>query len=64
MTMNVGYMTWEYSGGSGNSDPGASLGGEASGVEVDAQGTTALSNVTGVSIRYAAGNATGDGTLT
>lgn len=63
MGMNIGFMTWEYSGGSGNSDPNASLGGEASGVEVNAQDTSGVTNITGVSIRYAAGNATGDGTL-
>lgn len=63
MAMNAGWMTWEYSGGSGNSDPNASLGGAASGVEVDAQDASGFTNITGVSLRYAAGNTTGDGTL-
>lgn len=63
MAMNPGYITVEYSGGSGNSDPDASLGGAASGVEADSQGTSAPANVTGVSIRYAALNVTGDGTV-
>ena len=47
MAMNPGYITVEYSGGSGNSDPDASLGGAASGVEADSQGTSALANVMG-----------------
>lgn len=63
MPMNVGYLTWEYSGGSGNSNPNNALGGAASGVEVDAQDASAPANITGLSLRYAAGNATGDGTL-
>jgi hypothetical protein len=63
MPMSEGYMTWEYSGGAGNSDQGASLGGAASGVEVGAQATSAVSNITGATILYAAANALGDGAL-
>ncbi|HKJ77296.1 MAG TPA: hypothetical protein VKA64_08825, partial [Gammaproteobacteria bacterium] len=63
MPFSIGHMTWELSGGSGNSDPAASLGGAISGTEVDSQSATALSNITGASIRYAAGNAESDGSL-
>lgn len=51
------------SGGAVNSDPQASLGGAKSSTEVLSQTAGSPTNVTGVMINYAAGNAAGDGTL-
>lgn len=51
------------SGGASNTDPDASLGGIMSSHRVLSQSTTALTNVTGVVIDYACGNALGAGTF-
>jgi hypothetical protein len=62
--INGAYLELRLSGGSGNTDPGSSLGGDASSERVLAQSATALSNITGVVIDYAAGNVVGEGVLT
>ena len=51
------------SGGAGNTDPNASLGGIISSERVLSQSATAPTNVTGVVINYACGNALGAGTI-
>lgn len=65
--MNMADVEITYSGGAGNEDPDASLGGiisSAAGKRVLSQSASAPTNVTGVVIDYAAGNTLGDGTLT
>ena len=64
MPINPAYLELRLSGGTGNTDPNASLGGALSSERVLSQSTTALTNVTGVTIEYAAGNPLGLGTLT
>lgn len=51
------------SGGAGNADPNASLGGVMSSERVLSQSSSALANITGVVIDYACGNALGNGAL-
>lgn len=51
------------SGGAGNTDQNASLGGVMSNTRVLSQSATGISNITGVVINYAGGNAQGNGTL-
>lgn len=51
------------SGGAGNTDQNASLGGVMSNSRVLSQSATGISNITGVVINYAGGNAQGTGTL-
>ena len=63
MAINIAYLELRLSGGSGNTDPNASLGGNVSSERVLSQSTTSLTNVTGVTIDYAAGNPLGAGTL-
>jgi hypothetical protein len=63
MEINIAYQEFRLSGGAANSDQNAALGGAMSSERVLSQSTTALSNITGVSIEYAAGNPTGAGTL-
>jgi hypothetical protein len=52
-----------FSGGAANSTPGASLGGAKSSAQPVSQTAAAPTNVTGVAINYAAGNAHGNGSL-
>lgn len=61
--INIAYLELRLSGGAANTDPNASLGGEHSSERVLSQSTTALVNVAGVVIDYAAGNAEGVGVL-
>lgn len=63
MAINMADLEVRLSGGAGNTDPDASLGGILSTERVLSQSTAAPTNVTGVVIDYAAGNATGNGTL-
>ena len=60
---SIAYLEYRLTGGSANTDPDASLGGDMSSERVLAQSTTALSNVTGVAIDYAGGNPAGAGSL-
>lgn len=62
--MNLADLEIRLSGGAGNTDPDASLGGIMSTERVLSQSSSAPTNVTGVVLDYAAGNALGDGTLT
>lgn len=62
--INIAYLELRLSGGTGNTDPNASLGGDVSTERIQSQTATGISNVTGVAIDYAGGNATGNGTLT
>lgn len=68
MPMNMGYIEIIYSGGAGNEDQNASLGGiisSAAGKRVLSQSVTIASpTVTGVTFDYAFANALGDGTIT
>ena len=52
-----------HTGGASNSDPDASLGGVVSSVAVATQTATGITNITGVVIASARGNAVGNGTL-
>jgi hypothetical protein len=61
--INIAYMEFRLSGGTANTAPGSSLGGQRSSERIFSQSTSALSNITGVEIEYAAGNALGNGTL-
>lgn len=58
------YIEFYLSGGAANADPAQSLGGLKSSHVVLSQQASGLSNVTGVSVSNASGNATGAGTLT
>lgn len=60
---SIAYLEQRLTGGAANTDPDLSLGGDMSSERVLSQSTTALSNVTGVTIDYAGGNPTGAGTL-
>lgn len=62
--ISIAYLEIRLSGGSGNTDPNASLGGVMSSERVLAQSAAAPTNITGVAINFAAGNALGNGTLT
>jgi len=61
--INLAALEYRLSGGTGNTNPNASLGGERSSERILAQSSSSLSNITGVTIDYAAGNALGAGTL-
>jgi hypothetical protein len=61
--INLAHLEYRLSGGTGNASPGASLGGQRSAERIYAQSASALSNVTGVTVDYAAGNSLGVGTL-
>jgi hypothetical protein len=61
--ISIAYQEYRLSGGSANTDPDAALGGAMSSEKILSQSTTALSNITGVTIPYAAGNAIGNGAL-
>ncbi len=63
MAIKMADLEIRLSGGAGNTDPDASLGGIISSERVLSQSAAAPTNVTGVVIDYANGNATGDGTL-
>jgi hypothetical protein len=63
VALSNAYLERRLSGGSANAAPGASLGGDMSSERVLSQSTTALSNITGVTIDYAGGNPTGVGVL-
>jgi hypothetical protein len=63
MSTNAAYLEVHLSGGAGNASPNASLGGAISTTLVGSQSATGISNVTGVSIIFAAGNQEGNGTL-
>lgn len=63
MAINMADMEVRLSGGASNTDPNASLGGVISSERVLSQSASAPTNVTGVVIDYANGNATGNGTL-
>ncbi len=62
--INIAYLEVRLSGGAANTDPNAALGGDVSSERVASQSATAPSNITGVAIDYAGGNAAGAGTLT
>lgn len=61
--INSAYLETRLSGGAANTDPNASLGGEASSERVQSQSATGITNVAGVTIDYAGGNPEGVGTL-
>lgn len=61
--ISIAHLHFRLSGGAANTDPDASLGGVRSSERVYSQSTTGLTDVTGVTIEYAAGNAEGAGTL-
>lgn len=61
--INMADMEIRLSGGASNTDPNASLGGVMSTERVLSQSASAPTNITGVAIDYACGNATGNGTL-
>lgn len=63
--INVAYLEMRLSGGSANTDPNASLGGDASSERILSQSAAVQGgpNITGVTIDYAGGNPTGIGTL-
>ena len=63
MGINAAYLEIRLSGGAGNSNQNASLGGAISNTRVLAQSASAPVNVTGVVIDFAGGNAQGNGTL-
>lgn len=63
MPINYAHLEVRLSGGAANADPDASLGGAMSSERVLSQSSTALSNITGVTIDFAAGNPEGNGTL-
>jgi len=63
MALQISDLQVRLSGGTVNVNPVASLGGQMSSEEVLSQTTTAPSNVTGVDINNAYGNALGAGTL-
>lgn len=63
MTISMADLEVRLSGGASNTDPDASLGGVLSTERVLSQSASAPTNVTGVVIDYACGNAAGDGTL-
>lgn len=62
-SINLAYLEIRLSGGASNADPNASLGGVMSSTRVLSQSATLPSNITGVVIDDAAGNAEGAGTL-
>jgi len=62
--ISIAYLEIRLSGGAANTDPDASLGGDMSSERVLSQSSSALSNITGVTIDFAAGNPEGTGTLT
>lgn len=62
--VNAAYLEVRLSGGAGNTDPDASLGGIMSSERVYSQSASAPTLVTGVVIDDGKGNALGDGTLT
>lgn len=64
MGINAAHLEIRLSGGSGNTNPSASLGGVMSSQRVLAQEATGLASITGVVIDYAGGNSQGNGTLT
>src|SRR4051812_30244015 len=57
--INIAYLEVRLSGGTGNTDQNASLGGDVSSERVLSQSATAPVNVTGVTIDYAGGNGLG-----
>lgn len=61
--INSAYLEARLSGGAGNTDPDASLGGDLSSTRPDSQSASGITNVTGVTIDFAAGNPVGAGTL-
>lgn len=61
--INVAHLELYLSGGAANMDPDASLGGAVSGERVASQSASGISNISGVTIDYAAGNPEGAGTL-
>ncbi len=63
MAINMADLELRLSGGAGNTDPDLALGGIMSSERVLSQSAAAPTNVTGVAIDYACGNATGNGTL-
>jgi len=63
MAINIAYLEVRLSGGSGNTDPDLSLGGDMSSERVLSQSASGITNITGVTIAYASGNAVGAGTL-
>ena len=62
-SMNAAYLEVRLSGGAGNTDPDASLGGIMSSERVYSQSADAPTNCTGITIDDGKGNALGDGTL-
>lgn len=62
--MNLAYLEYRLSGGASNSDPAASLGGAMSSTRLVGCTVTGVTNVTGVTVLDAIGNAGGnDGVL-
>lgn len=62
--INSAYLEWRLSGGSGNTNPNASLGGAMSSERIVSQSAAGVSNITGVTMLFAAANSEGAGTLT
>lgn len=62
-SMNAAYLEIRLSGGAGNTDPDASLGGIMSSERVYSQSASAPTNCTGITIDDGKSNALGDGTL-
>lgn len=62
-SVNAAYLEVRLSGGAGNTDPDASLGGIMSSERVYSQSASAPTNCTGITIDDGKGNALGDGTL-
>lgn len=63
MAFSVNDIQFFHSGGAGNSDPNLSLGGVISSTRIGSQASSAVTNVTGVTVDYAVNNAEGVGIL-
>lgn len=63
MSINMGDIHTRLSGGAGNTDQNASLGGVMSTERVLSQSSSGVTNITGIVIDYACGNTLGDGAL-
>jgi hypothetical protein len=63
--INAGYLEWRHSGGAGNSSPAADLGGVKSANKLTSpMSVAALTNITGVTVLFAAGMGEGNATFT
>lgn len=63
VALSNAYLERRLSGGAANADPDLALGGDMSSERVLSQSTSALANITGVTIDYAGGSPTGVGVL-